>query len=376
MLKTIASKISRELEKKALLMFGLAVFFYFPGSLPGQVKLNFKDPFRKCREYSEKNGQLTVIASDNEKNIILLQGTSTLISISSVDLSENWRTEISGLLESNVVSDTTSAFFITGTGSSTQSAEKLYILTSVSLKTGLTKWQRRTRLDGNLHSELNEPAIFIQSPAGVLSAVDKESGATKWEKSYGIETYFVEISKINGISAVLNKKIVEASTADGNVLKELPISENLPTAFLIDKNRILLGSSNGEVRSIFSNDGTTDWKFKTGGSISAIIKFEEGLLVTSFDNFAYFFSANKGKLKWKKRIPDRINMSPLIVENHVVLGSLGGKSLLILDLVDGKLINQIELPIESFLSGPPLIIDERLYLQTTRGISVFSNSGC
>jgi outer membrane protein assembly factor BamB len=343
----------------------------------GQANPNFQTPFKKCWEYFAKNGQLQVVGSDNESNIIILKNNASIISLSPNTRTENWTTEINGALESAILTDNNSIFFITSSENGTSG--RSFNLNSISLKTGINRWQKRIPLSAKLESAPDLENLFLIQSSGNLAAINKSDGSLKWESSIELNDGKLEIQSNRQIKIITPGKITEISTSDGSVvsiIRDTNIQGTLSTLFITGDNSLFLGYPTGEVSNLSPNTGNTIWKFKTGGTISSLNKINESLLVTSYDNFLYFFSSRTGKLRWKKRVPDRLNLSPLIIRNYALVSSAGGSNVLILDLEDGKTVNQIQLEPENYILEKPFILENLLLVQTVRGIYVFSNKPC
>ncbi len=117
------------------------------------------------------------------------------------------------------------------------------------------------------------------------------------------------------------------------------------------------------------------WKFRNGAQVSSITFTPKGLLLTSYDNFVYLVSTEKGKLIWKKRLAGRITVEPLVFDNFVAVSSLFDSEVFVLDLSNGKQVNQFSLTEESLLLNSPLLLENFLVYVTFKGLSIFSHSG-
>ena len=67
---------------------------------------------------------------------------------------------------------------------------------------------------------------------------------------------------------------------------------------------------------------------------------EEGALTASNDNFLYLMSA-AGDIVWKRRLPARPSIRPLIFDKFALVAASGEKNLYIVNLKNGKFADQI-----------------------------------
>jgi outer membrane protein assembly factor BamB len=177
------------------------------------------------------------------------------------------------------------------------------------------------------------------------------------------------------LTVAVDKEIITFSLENASVLFQSKITA-APTAFLLLGNKILFwGDSLGNVYALDIVSGKIFWRFRIGGQISYIIFTSKGILLTSYDNFVYLVSADKGKALWKKRLSGRIIVEPLVTGNFVMVTSLADSDVFVLDLSDGKLVNQFSLTEENLSLSLPLLLDNLLVFITTKGLFVFSHSG-
>src|SRR5215204_3071317 len=146
---------------RAALCAGLsAIFFlYCPlRSLSAQETPILTEPFKKCRVYGGDNGLSRIVASDNESNIIITNDNYSMVSVNPGTNLENWKSQTGGKLETTMASDENNLYFVTSFEDVDK--EKTYTLNSISLKTGITDWQRKlsgfsgARINQITHKEL------------------------------------------------------------------------------------------------------------------------------------------------------------------------------------------------------------------------------
>ena len=354
-----------------VLIYGRAV------SVSGSEKPNLSEPLKKCWAYGGENGLSKIIASDNESNIILTIDNYSIISLNPNSKLENWKAASGGKLESDAIVDGNNLFYITYFEN--EDRQKTYTLNSISLKTGLTNWQIKLKSysEINLKQSDNKDLLFITTGDNSLSAIKKSNGERIWTKEFsGLFVSIEASSKTDGLNILLDDRLLKVSAKNGEAFKENKLKKNRISSSIVKENYLLLGYTTGELTKINTenNKSETDWKIKTGAGISGLVEYRDEVLTTSLDNFIYLFSNDNGKLKWKKRVAGRINIEPQIFGTFAAVINSGDNSTTVVDLRDGKSINQIQLEQNNFFSGRSLLTDTYFILQTSRGIYFFVNT--
>ena len=86
-----------------------------------------------------------------------------------------------------------------------------------------------------------------------------------------------------------------------------------------------VGSNDGSVYAVNTNDGTQLWKAKTGGAVvSSPVVVNNTLYVGSRDRYVYALNASTGSLLWRTRTGNAIYSSPQIVNGTLFIGSADG----------------------------------------------------
>ncbi len=341
-----------------------------------QEKPNFAGPFKKCRALGTNNGLSQTVASDNEQNIIYTNDSTSLISLNPETNLENWKTQITGKLFSNAVADQNSLFFISSFED--KDKEKIFTLNSLSLKTGITNWQKK--LNGYKNLELteaqNKENLFLIAEEKSLQAIRKDNGGINWTKEFTEKILSYEILTPDKISILTTSRVTYLSLKDGQPINEVILGKSAAGISAVTDNYLLLGYPTGEFIKVLPSENKTaiQWKIKTGGSITGLLKLQEEVLVTSLDNFLYLFSIDSGKQKWKRRVGGRINIKPVIYDNYAVVINSAENYASIIELRGGKIINQIRIEDDNYFSGQPQISGRYFIFQTYKGIYFFKNA--
>jgi len=345
-------------------------------------RLNPLEPFKQCRiDGNSRSETSRIFASDNDNNIILFNGNSVLISTNLESGFENWKQQTGGKPQLPALIDENSLFFLTVTKNSNGQPPK-FILNSVSLKTGIANWQKVFENSENLRilTISDSSAVFVQTENSTVQAVLKTDGKPLWTRKFAESWLAFDESTRNGqIDLLTPANLLKISTDEGLIGGKYNLPKALqgspPILKTLRGKAVVIGLSTGEILKLgsYRERSEIQWKIKTGGSVTGIVEVGENILVTSLDNFIYLFSVERGNLRWKKRVSGRIVSEPLTFEGHAFIQSVGDNIASIIDLKDGKRVNQIRLEDDVFFSGEPFQVGKFLILQTTHGIRFFAN---
>jgi outer membrane protein assembly factor BamB len=344
--------------------------------IQAQEKPNLSEPFKKCWVYGGNNGMSKIVASDNELNIIATIDGYSLTSVNPNTTLENWKLQTGGRLEMDAISDEANLYFVTSFENETK--VKTFTLNSISLKTGITNWQKKITdyTSVKLNQIKNKNLLFLTIEDSSLMAISKSNGEIRWTKGLSTQIVGAAASESDELNILLEDRLIRALVKSGEISEETKLKKSAITNSIVKDTYLLLGYSTGEITKVTANNNknNTLWKIKAGASISGLAEYQNEILVTSLDNFIYLFSRESGKLRWKKRVAGRINIKPLIYESFAVVVNSGDNSTSVVDLSDGKVINQIPLEGDTYFSGQPYISGIYVVLQTSRGIYFYVNA--
>ena len=364
----------------------LALMYLLAGSslqLFAQSDLNLAEPLKKCRVYGGNNGIARIIASDNIHNLILTNDNFSVISMN-LDFgteTENWKTLSGGYLESQAI-DTENLFLVTSFENVDR--KKSYILNSISLGTGITNWQLKI----NEHYKVlineiaDEKVLILMIDDTRLMAVSKDAGKIIWTKEYIEKIVDVNksVSDLEELYILSGNGLTNIQKNSGQIINEFKFKSNEISIGVIGRSFVLNGYPTGDIIkvSIGANQNDVIWKIKAGGGISGLVPYKDEILVTSLDNFIYLYSIENGKLRWKRRVAGRINIEPRIYGDLAIVLNSGNNAASVIDLRDGKVINQIQVEEETYFTGQPFVLGKYLIFQTSKGIYFFSgaNQAC
>lgn len=353
----------------------------------------------------------TLNASDNVLELLLSTSIGKIIKVNTSNGEKIWESDLGGdtvstplIFENNiyltnrpiknVINVNANDSLVKADVNSQLNSENAFylIVRAINKENGLTKWQTKISSKNDetrtcyLFSYENN--LIVIDDTGVLTALSKEDGTIKWSKTSNFTLTSPPFISDNTIAlASSEKQIVFISAKDGEVVNKFSVPVELSALFYdSEAKKLIWGSRKGNV-SAFKLDFKelpksessktqkgTNWKFKNGAEISHINSTERGFLISSFDNFLYLISKDKGGLIWKKRLSGRIAAPPLVYKNFIIVTNIAEPTASILDLNSGKTINKISLPNDSYFICSPIFVKDKLILTTQRGIFAFEAS--
>jgi outer membrane protein assembly factor BamB len=205
-----------------------------------------------------------------------------------------WRFKIKAPIISSPISSDGVAFF--GGLDSTVYA--------VDIATGSLKWKLRT--NGEIRSTLvlHNNQLFLAGGNGVLSCIDKNSGKRLWTSVFDNTALFLAERRYD-------------------------FADYYHSSPTIHNNVIYLGSGDGNMHAIKTENGELLWTFKTNDIIhSTAIVVKDKLCFGSFDGYVYALKLTDGSLAWKFKAVGQqyfpkgeINTSPAANGNTIFIGS-------------------------------------------------------
>jgi outer membrane protein assembly factor BamB len=247
-----------------------------------------------------------------------------------------------------------------------------YILWSLDAITGLTDWQLNFTSDSTVTLDIHQNKIFLITKNGTINSI-KTSGAVEiLNKNLAAIISSTPIFLADKIYiGTEDNSILIVSTGKTEIAAKISTIQSPVSALVAAEGKLFWGERKGFVNFFDTDTKSLIWSVRYGGEISSLTIVANGVLVTSFDNFVYFTSLQKGKQIWRRRLAGRILAKPLIVGNFAVIVTNVNNNAVILDLRDGKIVNQISLADLGFILSKPSVLENSLVFSTNKGIFSF-----
>lgn len=356
----------------------------------------FQNPLKKCWEIEDDS--IERFASD-DANLILSDRNGEIKSINRKTLDENWKISIGSKNETYIRLNDSEIFLITkenqtasGTESSkTESAnvsapksesESDIVLRKVDEQTGIIdEIIDLGKIEGDF-SLTNIQNLFSKidlNDAGEMKNVLKRLDAfsnMKNSKDFNAEKFFTFYDDERLIIAY-ERRIRIMKLKDGGQITDIDLSSGKAdvTAVNIAGNFVFWGDEAGKVYEKNAFGKNLEKLLRTGAKISHIEKNAEELLISSNDNFIYFYSTTKNRVMWKKRLAGRISIDPKFGKNLIVVTNGALPEIVFADQESGKTFNQISLPEGTFIKDFQIVqAEDSVLILTNSGLQSFKSS--
>jgi outer membrane protein assembly factor BamB len=330
-------------------------------------------PFQKCWEFETARMSAFPPLGDNLQTIFQTLDDGTLLALEASSGKIIWRSQFGGEIVSNALFEDKKLYLVNKIADENRTE---FVLRSVSASTGLTLWQKSVSLNDSsrIFVSANNTYIILVSANGQILFIDKNSGAENWRKELQTEITAAPLLFENKIFiGTVDNKIKAFSPGGGENALALSL-RNPPTGnFFVSTFTAVVGDRAGSVSAFRLGDRKLLWKARTGAQIVDITEVSGNFLVSSNDGFVYLLASKTGDRIWKRRLPGRLIGKPLVYNNFALLQTIDGASALILDLNNGKPVNQISFNENVSSVGGALSAHGRVVIPTDKGLLAFSD---
>ena len=298
------------------------------------------------------------------------------------------------------------------------------IVRALNKKTGVPVWQlnadssnadlagettAKSALFGEgfrLYLVLTEKELYLTASDGRAALIKKDTGALIWAKDLGIDfsgaPYFPASVDQNIFSASANffdsanppnfpnvfpSEMLFANKKDSliysfsiNERKIINKNVHVPrlTALIKSAGKVITGDQHGMIRAfdLTRTGASAAWNVTTGAAVSHFVETADGILATSFDNFAYLISTN-GKIIWKKRFSARLRDEPFVAKGKSIAVLTIGDFAYFIDLKrKGSIINQFQIAENEVFTAVPSISDDAYIFAVGKNMLLYRLGKC
>ena len=300
--------------------------------------------------------------------------------IASVDAASGnrvWNADLGGRSVSNIIVQERDLIAVTAavdeTGKPTRS-----VLRSLSKSTGIANWSVPVTTSERYFLGSTAAGIVAVAAEGSVALFDPKDGDTVWKRPLaGAVTGNAHVDDRNVIVSLMPASVVVMSTIDGSIVSTFPLPLSADTLTSAGGKQVVTGDARGNLMSHSVSDGSREWKFKAGAKWTFVQNTSSGIAAVSADNFVYMISPERGAITWKRRLPGRITGFPALSEDFAIAAAYGESIAYVINLHDGRIVNQITLPENgSFVESPILVTGETVAAITNAGLTMWSFSSC
>jgi outer membrane protein assembly factor BamB len=331
--------------------------------------------WKLCWQLADTELTSVQLTAQNGRLFTVVPG-GKLLALNSTTGETIWRTELGGEIVGNIPVNK-NLVYVASQIAANKDKPALIIIRALSVETGLTVWQ------GEL-SETSQFTLVLQGDY-LLAASGDSKGNTKVialsaDKGELRWTQILRAELASSLTAADDKVIFATGDKMLHVLKIANGQENhrftLPYQargkIVYSKGVLLFGDMSGNVSALDETDGHIMWTLRLGGAAQNILTTENGVLISSLDDFVYFQNILSGRRVWRKRLASRPLGAVLLSDGAVLLAASGENSSAILNLKKGNVLSQVQLGGENVAVASPIASNSFIFIPTVQGLLTFA----
>jgi outer membrane protein assembly factor BamB len=342
---------------------------------------DFKN-YRQCWKY--ETDKLTNIApTTNSNDLILPLSDGTLLNLDVSNGTVNWKADLGGEIAAPLVSNSKVVIAASKINSEAENDKNKNVLKlrALSISTGLTIWQKDITAEQQIYLVLNGETLLyaanISEKESAITSLETLTGLPIWSKSFSAALNTkIYISGTQIYFGTSDNSVYSIRFNDGHLSKQIKVKNSAEGNLAATNGTVFFGDSKGEINALREADSRILWTLRTGGAVQDILPSKSGLLITSLDNFVYFHKYSTGKRQWRRRLASRPLSAGLLNEETVFLLANGENTALLLNLKNGKILNQISLGENNYALAAPGFVDKKFFITTLTGVLGFALDGC
>lgn len=312
-------------------------------------------------------------ATDGDR-IYLPLTSGLLISLSALDGRLVWKTELGGQISSSPAADDSGVYVASQTAEDPKTnIHAKGALRALGREGGITLWMRTLPMPIRGALIANETILYGGSSDGRVYAVKKRTGDIVWTLQHSAP--FASYPTIIGSRLYIGSEDGYLFSLDKNTGKvhwRYRTHGAIRGRVALFNDLVYFGSADGYIYAVRQADGQLRWRRRTGAGVQTVAESPDGLLVASFDNFAYSLSYNNGDSLWKRQLAGRVVTEPLVAADGVLFTPLSSPLAVVLDLKSGKKLNSLPIGEDNELTASPVVAGNLLFLTTTHGLFAFA----
>lgn len=354
---------------KNLIVILIFPLFIFVLNGKSQITSDLSVSLKLCWEQPAFNYKQ--IASDNELNMALIS-ESFVFNISPDSGEVIWKLDF-GNETVNFGQVVNGGLLVLSSG------DKSKFLTLVDLKTGLNKWRKDYTEIENISVNKINSIVLLQFGKSKLAKLNLIDGTIEHETVFVNEIVSISVGTNEGY-VLTSKKELFAFDSKLSVTKEKYFSslfEKSDLSILMfgfdDINEHLIFKINARNLLVYSIlKEKIIWKRVFGGEIVNFERFQGTYVVSSMDNFLYFYDFRQGKLILKRRLDGRMSGKLSVKANILSISTYNSYVNFLYNLEKKDLMNIISLSDASGFVEETVVFQNVLVILTSKKTLGFS----
>ncbi|MFM9904293.1 MAG: PQQ-binding-like beta-propeller repeat protein [Pyrinomonadaceae bacterium] len=365
----------RKSVPKNLILYAICACIFLPAVF-GQAKPAAQIGITKCWAYPLTDETGSGLAADAAN--VYTNGAGAKVEALSLEGKKLWATEFGGEVNSNLLPTENGLMFVTSTASGDlDKGASTNLLRLVSSETGITIWASKLLGAESHFLAKYRDALVIVSQNGAIQSVDAKTGTTRWRREVAAGFAgqpFFSGDRLVAVSATNQVFVVSLASGEIASIRKLPFS--VTAVSQMANGDLIAGDERGIVAEYIGVSDQTNWKFRSGGKVSAIFTIGDHLLVTSHDNFAYSLRTRNGSVVWRKRLSGRVSRIATFMDQYALISGFEDHSVVVINLLNGKTATQIPFGANERLNTDPIVSNRRVFILTNESIYLFSLGTC
>ncbi len=309
----------------------------------------------------------------------------TIEALAAGNLNTNWRAELGGefasdltLLENGIAVATNPLREAKSTARDPNNGGDVSTVRLISKESGVTVWAAKVAYSERHYLGRINGSLAIVSKEGQITLLDRSTGQAQTQAMPVGRLSARPVFSTSTIAlATVDKQLTVISAQGGRVISKQPTEHVVTALTFLKKDAIAAGDERGNVTLFGTEISKVVWRFKSGAGVSSVAETEEGILVTSLDNFVYLISDYNGDVIWKRRLTGRVLDGGLAINGHIVVLIYGENSVYVIDVNQGKLTDTLSSTERDLVSRIPVYVRDRTFaLTTVDSVELYSLGGC
>ena len=231
-------------------------------------------------------------------------------------------------------------------------------------------WKHATESEITGSANFYKNLVLFGAQDGALYAIDRDSGKLKWK--YEADDQIQCSTTVAGNRAFLagcDGKLHVVDLDSGKKVARVQIESPTGTTPATQGDRVYFGTQQGTFWAVDWKKAKVDWTREDplGGTmiIASAAVNEQQVVFTLKNRQVVSLDPNSGKERWVAKLKSKVDASPVIVGDRVLVAGLDGR-LFLLDQKTGETAWQTQL--NGAIVGSPAVAFERLVVATDRGL--------
>ncbi|HMQ03992.1 MAG TPA: PQQ-binding-like beta-propeller repeat protein [Pyrinomonadaceae bacterium] len=318
-----------------------------------------------------------VVATDGPR-ILIGSSDGALTSYDQWELETVWRTELGGEFVSEPVSSSGNTVVVMNSAGNGGLEEKTTTIRLLGGESGIVQWSTRLPYADQYWLAVINGLVIALSSDGSLVKLDMRSGKMLGQvNGLGKISVAPAISENSAAISSASKEVILVSLSSFEAEQRATFDHQPTFLSFAGKEGLLVGDERGHLFRLGDPISRTLWRFKSGGAVSFASYSDEGIFMTSFDNFVYLLSDYNGSVVWKRRLTGRVFEGATFIDDALVALVPGEGSVFVLQQKNGKLLDSIPSSDRGLISLAPIDLGNgKFALAFTQSLEIYGLGSC